>query len=97
MANPHDGSKKRVAQEEKEPAMGKMTASSPRAWHVQNNIAPTMEKATSKEAGPPVANALPDATKRPVPIMRGATSVRIKGLERGCVAFTMKEPRDAYL
>ena len=35
MANPHDGSKKRVEKDENEPATGKATASSPRAWHVQ--------------------------------------------------------------
>lgn len=35
MAKPHDGSKNRVDQVEKEPAMGNTTASSPSAWHVQ--------------------------------------------------------------
>ena len=67
MAKPHEGSKNLVAHEEKEPAMGKMTASSPSAWHVEYNIDPMIEKASSTDAGPPVASALPDATKRPVP------------------------------
>lgn len=47
--------------------MGKRTASSPRAWHVQNSMVPTIEKARSNDAGPPVSNALPDATNKPVP------------------------------
>ena len=68
MANPHEGSRNRVAHDEKEPATGKMTASSPRAWHVQNSMAPTMEKASNRDAGPPAAKALPDATNSPVPM-----------------------------
>lgn len=68
MANPQDGSRNRVAQDEKDPARGKMTASSPRAWHVQKSIAPTIEKATSSEAGPPLLNDLPDTTNSPVPV-----------------------------
>jgi hypothetical protein len=68
MAKPQEGSRKRVAQEENEPAMGNMTANSPKAWHVQYNMAPTMENASSRDAGPPAASALPDATNSPVPI-----------------------------
>lgn len=67
IAKPHDGSKNLVAQDEKEPAIGKMTASSPKAWHVQYSMPPMMEKANNRDAGPPAAKALPDATKRPVP------------------------------
>lgn len=72
IANPHEGSRNLVAQEEKEPAIGKMTASSPRAWHVQYNMAPMMEKARSSDAGPPAASALPDATNNPVPKAQGS-------------------------
>lgn len=68
MAKPQEGSRKRVAQEEKDPAIGKSTASSPSAWHVQYSMAPTIEKASNRDAGPPVARALPEATKSPVPI-----------------------------
>jgi hypothetical protein len=35
IANPHDGSRKRVTQDEKDPAIGKVTPSSPIAEHVQ--------------------------------------------------------------
>lgn len=68
MAKPHEGSINRVAHAENDPAMGKMTASSPSAWHVQKSMAPTIVKASNIDAGPPSANALPDATKSPVPV-----------------------------
>ena len=85
MAKPQEGSKKRVAQEEKEPAIGNMTASSPRAWHVQYNMAPTMEKASKRDAGPPAASALPDATNSPVPISRKKKSAWCDG----CACFAV--------
>ena len=47
--------------------MGKATASSPKAWTVQNNMTPINPYAMISDAGPPVANAEPDPTKRPVP------------------------------
>jgi hypothetical protein len=47
--------------------MGKSTASSPRAWTVQNMRIPMMQKARTREAGPPADRALPEVTKRPVP------------------------------
>src|SRR5271170_4260442 len=58
---------KRVEYAEKEPATGKMTANSPRAWTVQYSMEPINEKAMRSEAGPPVDRALPDPTKSPVP------------------------------
>jgi hypothetical protein len=69
MAKPHEGSRNRVAQEEKEPATGYMTANSPKAWQVKYSIKPTKEKAKRSDAGPPSAKARPEATKRPVPIV----------------------------
>ena len=45
-----------------------MTAISPSAWTVQNIITPIRMYAINIEPGPPVANALPVPTKRPVPM-----------------------------
>src|SRR5271156_2660274 len=63
---------KRVEYAEKEPATGKMTANSPRAWTVQYSMKPIIEKAMRSEAGPPVDRALPDPTKSPVPFFFGS-------------------------
>ena len=49
------GSDARVEYAEKEPATGKMTAISPSAWTVQNNITPIMLKPMRRDAGPPWA------------------------------------------
>ena len=73
MANPQDGSRNRVEYVEKEPAMGKATVNSPRAWHVQYSMSPMREKAMRSDAGPPCARALPEATKRPVPTEYGVS------------------------
>jgi len=69
IAKPHAGSKNLVEKAEKDPATGRRTAISPRACTVQYNMIPISEKAMSREAGPPAARALPEATKRPVPSM----------------------------
>lgn len=66
-ANPHDASRKRVAHEEKDPAMGNTTASSPRAWQVQYMEMPAAANASKSDAGPLVAKAAPLVTKSPVP------------------------------
>ena len=73
MAKPHAGSRKRVEYAENEPATGNSTAISPSAWTVQYNMIPIREKAMSSEAGPPWARALPEPTKRPVPIGHWST------------------------
>lgn len=70
IAKPQEGSRNRVAHDENDPAIGKMTASSPSAWHVQKSMAPTIVKASNIDAGPPSARALPDATKSPVPALK---------------------------
>jgi len=67
IAKPQAGSKNRVEYAEKDPATGNKTANSPRACTVQYNMTPMMAKAMRSEPGPPVARALPEATKRPVP------------------------------
>lgn len=51
----------------KAPAIGKATASSPSAWTVQYNMIPIRVVAMTSEAGPPVASAEPEPTKRPEP------------------------------
>jgi hypothetical protein len=58
---------KRVENDAKDPATGKATASSPNAWHVQYSMTPIHEKAMSKDAGPPLLSACPEATNSPVP------------------------------
>jgi hypothetical protein len=70
MAKPQAGSMKRVEYAAKEPATGKSTASSPRDCMVQNMRIPMIQKAMTREAGPPVARALPEVTKRPVPMKK---------------------------
>lgn len=70
---------KRVANAEKLPATGKVTAISPNAWTVQNRTAPIKINASKRDAGPPVARADPDPMKSPVPgfrDQRGARSSR---------------------
>jgi hypothetical protein len=67
MAKPQAGSRKRVEYAAKEPATGKRTAISPRAWTVEYNMTPMRPKAIRTEAGPPVLREDPDPTKRPVP------------------------------
>jgi len=58
---------KRVENEANEPATGKATASSPKAWLVQYSMPPIDENAMSSDAGPPLLSAWPEATNRPVP------------------------------
>ena len=68
IAKPHAGSRNLVEYAAKEPEIGKSTAISPNACTVQYIIIPMREKAMVSDAGPPDARALPDPTKRPVPI-----------------------------
>lgn len=68
MANPQEGSKKRVEKAENDPATGKVTTSSPSACIVQNWMMPVIMYARSIEAGPLLNSAKPEATKRPVPV-----------------------------
>jgi hypothetical protein len=58
---------KRVAKAEKDPATGKVTAISPRAWTVQKRMAPITMNEINSDAGPPVARAEPEPIKSPVP------------------------------
>ena len=51
------------------PATGKVTAISPSACTVQNNIPPIKRYAMRREPGPPMASAAPELTNKPVPIL----------------------------
>lgn len=92
IANPQDGSRKRVAHDENDPAIGNRTANSPRAWQVQYNIIPTMLNAMSNDAGPPDAKAFPEATKRPVPVKDATKVSREHQLKTTAVMLKTKPP-----
>ena len=69
MANPHEGSRNRVENAEKEPATGNVTTNSARLCMVQNWNMPVTAYESNMEAGPAWYRAIPEATKRPVPVL----------------------------
>jgi hypothetical protein len=72
IANPHDGSRKRVENAENEPAIGKATHSSPKDCIVQYCMPPMRTYDSRRLAGPPLYNEPPEATNKPVPRFQSA-------------------------